>query len=354
MALAYGTENITLPHAIQEFRMNLGYIPALWANNGDCILVDNVPYAVKALAKTRRRHADINFVTVNDLRNLNFSAIEPWGWDLCIRTALSKAGTMLKGNRLYNVVDDNILDRIKDFSNRRHTSYLLKLIRNGIENLTCGECFYVTCFEDIFNFAGMYGQVVIKAPWSSSGRGVRYISRTGNSSSILGWAKNIIARQGGLCIEPYYNKVKDFAMEFYSHGDGRISYCGLSLFNTDGLSYTGNIVASESYKEKLLSKYVSEDLLTCIRENIKEVFSSRFMGLYEGPFGVDMMIVANGLKGFLLNPCIEINLRRTMGHVAISFTQQAYDASVEFMHIVHDVNYLLCFESVEKRFVKVI
>ena len=32
-----------------------------------------------------------------------------------------------------------------------------------------------------------------------------------------------------------------------------------------------------------------------------------------------MMIVAAG-DGFLLHPCVEINLRRTMGHVALSLT----------------------------------
>ena len=46
-----------------------------------------------------------------------------------------------------------------------------------------------------------------------------------------------------------------------------------------------------------------------------------FKGLesYTGPFGVDMMVVA-GEKGFLLHPCVEINLRRTMGHAALALT----------------------------------
>lgn len=44
-------------------------------------------------------------------------------------------------------------------------------------------------------------------------------------------------------------------------------------------------------------------------------------GAYTGPFGIDMMVVeGNAGKGFLLHPCVEINLRRTMGHVALSLT----------------------------------
>ena len=43
------------------------------------------------------------------------------------------------------------------------------------------------------------------------------------------------------------------------------------------------------------------------------------LGSYRGPFGVDMMVVPRpDANGFLLHPCVEINLRRTMGHVALA------------------------------------
>ena len=58
--------------------------------------------------------------------------------------------------------------------------------------------------------------------------------------------------------------------------------------------------------------------------------SEALQGIYTGPFGVDMMIVAGKelsqlstlnsqlSSSFLLHPCVELNLRRTMGHVALS------------------------------------
>jgi len=49
-------------------------------------------------------------------------------------------------------------------------------------------------------------------------------------------------------------------------------------------------------------------------------------GQYVGPLGVDMMIVAQeNHDGFFLHPCVEINLRRTMGHVALSLTPSIDD-----------------------------
>jgi hypothetical protein len=62
---------------------------------------------------------------------------------------------------------------------------------------------------------------------------------------------------------------------------------------------------------------------------------------YTGPFGIDMMIVARpDRQGLLLHPCVEINVRRTMGHVALSLSPSG-NAPVQLMRIEHDVNYRL-------------
>ena len=50
-------------------------------------------------------------------------------------------------------------------------------------------------------------------------------------------------------------------------------------------------------------------------------------GKYVGPFGVDMMIAEEKL-----HPCVEINLRRTMGHVALALSP-ADDDLVRVMRI---------------------
>lgn len=353
IAMAYGAYSATFPHAVQEFKMNLGYIPALWANDGDCVLVDDVPYAVKALSKIRKPHADVVFVGINDLHGADFSAIEPWGWDYCLRNTLTKANVLIDGTDVNDIISDKCLDDIKKLSNRKNVPDMLTYVRNGIEGQTCGESFYVVSYDDFLRLVKNYGEVVIKAPWSSSGRGVRYITCSYISDSLSGWAKNIIKNQGGLAVEPYYAKIKDFAMEFYSYGDGRIRYCGLSLFNTDGGNYTGNVIASESFKVGVLSEYLPNSLLEDVANRIQEYLSPILDGTYCGPLGVDMMIVAGGSSGFFLHPCVELNLRRTMGHVANSIKSDEISPA-ELMHIVHNVNYLLRFESLETNFVKVL
>ena len=145
-------------------------------------------------------------------------------------------------------------------------------------------------------------------------------------------------------LEPYYNKVKDFGMEFEARPDGRVEYCGLSVFQTANGAYTGSIIATERAKREMLGRYIGMQLLDAVRDTICTTMSNALRGIYSGPFGVDMMIVADlqprnvstfpldpqgcfrnemekelsTSQHFLLHPCVELNLRRTMGHVALS------------------------------------
>jgi hypothetical protein len=125
-------------------------------------------------------------------------------------------------------------------------------------------------------------------------------------------------------VEPYYRKVKDFGMEFYSDGLGHVTYLGLSLFHTKNGAYTGNLLATESKKQELLSHYLPLSLLCEVQEMICKHMGTLLSDKYEGPFGIDMMVCAShsttGDPQFLLHPCVEINLRRTMGHVALALS----------------------------------
>lgn len=348
MALAYDKCDITLPHAIQEFKTNLSFMPALWADDGDCILTDDIPFAMKALKQTRRRHNDILFLGPSEIKNIRFDEICPWGWDKNIKSQLSVWGidTSL-------LPADGTLQDIKSLSHRKQTTDLLKLLRKDIEGNTCGESFFADNIRDIQLIINRHKHVVVKAPWSSSGRGIRYIDAEGMDDSTFGWIQNTIKNQGGIMAEPYYNRLRDFAMEFYSHGNGMVDYRGLSVFYTEKSNYAGNLIATEEHKQNILGKYIPGNILSAVKERITDYFSGCLKGIYRGAFGIDMMIVKDcGGNGFLLHPCVEINLRMTMGHVANSLPQPA-GAPEEFMRIVHDVNYKLKFETTGNNFVKV-
>lgn len=322
IALASNLANFTAPHAGRQLRSDLGFLPVLWADEADAVLVDNVEVAARSCQRLCRKmgKTPCRFVDKSQLGHLDIVRIEPWGWDLALRAMLKRNGVS-EGL----LPSDEQLERIRLLSHRRTSAQLLPLLQmDG----TVGEAFECTTTEQVATLKERYGQVVVKAPWSSSGRGVRF-------DENVAWVANVIARQGSVMVEPYYNKVKDFGMEFESTASG-IRFMGLSLFHTRKGAYTGNILATEQAKREQMGRYVSLDLLDAV---CLQVVQRLDLDDYRGPFGLDMMVV-KGDGGFLLHPCVEINLRRTMGHVALSLSPDD-DELVRVMQISYDNRYKL-------------
>lgn len=311
LALAANLANYTAPHAGRQLRADLGYVPAVWATEGDVVLVENVEDAERRFRQLL--HCPFGrFITKEQISRLPLTEVKVWGWDLAIRAFLLRHG-----------VNEDLLpttaqiEEIRRLSHRQTAMHLLSLLQG--ENLT-GKMAMAVSLDEVQQAVGHWGKVVVKAPWSSSGRGVRFLDGCINISDE-GWIRHVIARQGAVMVEPYYAKVKDFGMEFESDGHGQVTCLGLSLFHTDNGAYTGNILADEDEKLEMLNRYISNDLIQDIKQKICVCSGLLFANAYQGPFGVDMMIVARkNQDGFLLHPCVEINLRRTMGHVALSLS----------------------------------
>lgn len=349
IALAYNHDYMIAPHAAQEMRMNLGYIPSLWADDGDVVLVDDVRYAVKSASALKKYAADVLFVGIDDLNDFAFDEICPWGWDRVLRTRLLEAGVAKE-----LLPTDEQVDSIRDLSSRVQTSAFHDFMKQCSVKGICGDSFLCDNIEEVKYYMSEYGKIVIKAPWSSSGRGIRYsVDSDDICQSTLGWIKNVVSRQGGVMVEPYYKKVEDFAMEFYSDGIGNIEYTGLSLFKTCNGAYAGNILATEDDKLEMLYAKIPEELIFVIKQMAIQYFSSLLRHRYKGPFGIDMMIVSTEGEGFLVNPCVEINLRNTMGHLAVALSPTEFEPR-KLMRIVHNVNYQLKISDMENNFVKVL
>ncbi len=338
LALATGKTNFTAPHAARSLSRDLGYLPALWAEDGDVVLVENAEYAEKAMLKllpkigigrAEWRKRGITFVESlseefvrcrvhsDECRGM----IAPWGWNAALRASLLRMGV---SKELLPSLD--VLDDIRMLSHRRTAKEVLGELRElrepGVlgELGALGELRECRSLEEVQAFVDRRHQVILKAPWSSSGRGIRFIDGFIDGHRE-GWIKNVIASQGSVMAESYYNKVKDFGMEFHATKEGAIVYEGLSLFSTLNGAYTGNILATERAKEEMMGRYVSKETLEAVKKRMAEVLAPVFRRRYTGPFGIDMMILRGEEgEGFLIHPCVEINLRRTMGHVALALS----------------------------------
>lgn len=313
IALAANSRFWTAPHAGRQLRSDLGWLPVLWADDGDVVVVNDVAHAENCARKLNRALPCVRFVqlsALHQIEGIQDARIQPWGWDVSIREQLRRAGI---ANSL--MPKDEQLTRQRELSDRATAACLLKDVCKVMKGCI-GEARVLTGIDDIEPLKAEWGRVVLKAPWSSSGRGVRYVDD--RPCNLIRWAEKVLKSQGHLMAERWLDKVEDFGMEFFAHEDGRVTYEGLSLFDTSNGAYTGSVLATEDEKMEQITRFVPESLLLDIQGYICKWMEERINGVYEGPFGVDMMVCRTEDNALALDPCVEINLRRTMGHVALA------------------------------------
>lgn len=348
IALAANLANFTSPKAGRELRRDLGFLPLLWAKDGDSVLVDDIEIAQRGWEDVCRQLTKYGLKCGFSLRNHRFlprkpsvsaletAVVEPWGWDKALCSMLKRYGF----NESLLPADDH-LEQIRNLSHRRTAARLLAQLQLPG---TVGEAFECSATADMLALKERYGSIVVKAPWSSSGRGVRVLQTSDDVEKAMKWMENVLKTQGNIMVEPYYEKVMDLGMEFTAQGKGGLKYDGLSLFATRSGAYTGNLLATERRKKEIVSHYIPVELLDAVQEKI---ISHLDLADYEGPLGVDMMVVKSdgsykneeGTE-FLLHPCVEVNVRRTMGHVALSLTPKD-DDHVLMMSIEYDGSHYL-------------
>jgi len=163
---------------------------------------------------------------------------------------------------------------------------------------------------------------VLKAPWSSSGKGLNWCRGT-FTDSIAGWCQHVLDEQEGVIGQPVYNKVEDFALEFYSDGRGRVLFTGYSLFLTNEKgAYLGNLLVTPEWVENWITEYVPLVTLVQVRERLQELLTVVFGESCTGYLGVDMMVCRDEeTQSYRIHPCVEINVRMNMGVVAHLFRE---------------------------------
>ncbi len=316
IVLAADRDTLTPPRAARQLRHDLGFLPALWAGEGDVVLVDDLPFARQAFAATGRT-LRATLADPAEARRLLAAAdpatlrLRPWGWDRPVTRELR-----LLGAPAALLPTPSQLAAIRRLSHRRWAAEnLLAPLRS--EPGTVGEAHEVTTADDCLRIIGQQAATVVKVPWSSSGRGVRRVTAADVSPSLTGWLARVVNEQGGIMVEPCYDKVLDFGVELESHAGGTVSLCGLSLFHADRGAYVGNLVADEEHKWRLLEPFVERQQLMRVIDRLCALLAPALSGIYAGPLGIDMMVVRTADGRLALHPCVEMNLRATMGHVAL-------------------------------------
>jgi len=302
MALASGSPYYMAPASIKKMASDLAMLPVWYADEGSAVLLADdrqVEWLRKecALPLPMEGWVEIPEEKVE---------VMPWGWNPAL---LHRLGDDIRAR-----VD---VDAIRRLSSRRMAVDLLpKLRMDGTE----GESCWLTSVDEVCAFAMKHDKVLLKAPWSGSGKGIQPLCGQ-LEDNLKGWTRRIIASQGGVVGEPFYQKVKDFAMEFKTSVSG-VKFVGYSLFEADARGiYKENVLASDESIGRKLSEYVPGALLNVIKERLQTELQWLLKNDYQGYLGVDMMVIRTA-DGYAVHPCVEVNLRTNMGVVSRLFFER--------------------------------
>lgn len=320
LALGNGDANYLPPQSARQMAHDLAILPMWFAQPGDAVVIPHseaLYYWSKTLIK-QLNTTDIEWITSMD--KMPDQPISPWGWNPALIKQLTQRG--VAGQWL---PDARQMALWRDLSHRRTASEMLTCLMARLEETGkfVGKSYVCPDEESIRDVLAEYPQTFLKAPWSGSGKGLR----RGNPAYLPpldGWCRRLLKQQGAVIIEPLYTKVKDFAMEFYSQGDGSpLTFAGYSYFATDDNgAYKGNLLMSDKAIEDILSAYVGKQALHLLRDTLTDLMSRKFAPVYRGYIGVDMMICLvsdeeeRQTPRYAVHPCVEINMRMNMGVVS--------------------------------------
>ena len=307
LALAQGNHHYCPPKNIVAFSDDLDILPLWYAEKNDVVLTRK-PTGSHWLDNVREELSLCkSVVSVDEYWKISSpeDELNPWGWNSTLFQEWTTKGKSLQR------VD---CAKIRELSSREQVIPTLQNLKDG--QLLPVDFVFPQKLEsknDLRLFVESNRRAILKSPWSSSGKGLCWTSGEW-TYAIERWADKLLRNQGFVMGEKAYDKVLDFAMEFYAEKDS-VSFAGYSLFKTENGRYKCNLLDSDDSLENRLTNYVPRTNLREVQEKLTDYFASSIAPYYQGYFGVDMMICSSEAN-FFVHPCVEINLRMNMGVVS--------------------------------------
>ena len=274
LALAAGTAQYTAPPAAVQLHRAGEALPLWMARGGDRFVCSGVNARwLDDMCTT----FDINDVDVYDHRDASLAA-SPWGWSAASRRALADAGYPMA-----QMPDDAALRRLRELSHRRTAARLAEAVAARVPFAVAEPAVEARDAAQVEAYVRANGPVIAKAPWSSSGRG-------------------LVRSRNFLLLAP--------------DGRGGVRRCGVSVFDTNARGgYTSNALAAQAELTARVDAACGgrfEAVATAVEKSLPAI-----LGDYCGPLGVDMLVASDGT----VDAAVEVNLRYTMGFVALDFSR---------------------------------
>lgn len=324
-AVANGTVSWQPNRILQKMEDDLSALPLFFAQKNDKVIVNKFPSDtyLKHLQEIGIQAPD--FILKKNIKAGNFDfkieKLHPWGWS----PAAHKFLAPLKENcseEFKNSPVFNWKPEYKNYYSKKFARSILHEITRSYpsehfidQNQLTEICIQKEDFELLIK---KWGQLMVKAPWSSSGRGLQPIRYQPIHPKVWDKILAMVKDQGYTIVEPYLNKVIDLAFQFEIK-KGKIKYLGISNFSTDykGQYNGNNLNGLPDTLTTDVTDFIKRVPSLVINPMIEILESSELAHSYEGIFGVDTLIFRDSNGQLKVNPCLEINVRRNMGLLSL-------------------------------------
>lgn len=211
--------------------------------------------------------------------------IVAWGWNPALKTALLKQGIPAAA-----MPSDAWLAGLRRLQHRATVLPLQPQSRAVISP------------REVEAMLGETPALVMKAPWSGSGRGLRWVTGRMSDHDRL-WLLKVVREQECAIVEPRREVLADFALEYWASPE-ELRFVGYSLFVTANGVYQHNLLLSDEEIACRVGFAEGE------RRAVEAWLLENIVPHYAGPLGIDYLHTAEG------NSLSELNLRHTMGFLA--------------------------------------
>lgn len=308
------------PKMIKTLRQELALLMMWLADHDDYVYVENLFEETNWLSVIRSVIGfKVNIVNADLIKknNLKFTELKPWGSAPNIYSSLSSIENRIDKKLAWEGEMRNYFHRSTGY---KITKHLAAFSKEGLVRESELGDFYNSleavkvAIDTIFN-AGFKG-VILKLPFSSSGRGNLILKRNELTLNVRKWIDSGIAKQGSILIEPLLQKENDFSLLFEKKNNDVVFLGGTSFLVGDTGQYFG---ASLNGFNKLFSPQESK-LIEWVIDQLKVEFKK--WTSFQGQLGVDAMTYINKDGKKKIQPCIEVNPRYTMGHITLEIEKK--------------------------------
>lgn len=326
-AVANGGKHWQPNKVLRKMEADLCTLPFILANPSDIVVVNRLPNEdyIKNLCKTEI--SPPQFECMEELmkkaekKALTIERLLPWGWSPAIHHHL----TPLKKYCTSDFLNSPVANWKHEYREIYSKKFALGILKQVLKEMN-SEHFLpkkllpeiCTTQHDFERLLSRWVKLMVKAPWSSSGRGLQPVTKTPVHEKVWEKLMGIIHEQGFAIAEPYLDKVFDLAFQF-EMVKGKINYLGTSYFQTDKKgqykqNYLNGLPNEIGPKLKSFIEESAPGVIQSLKSNIE---NSQLSELYEGYFGVDALIFRNNKNELCMNPCLEINVRQNMGLLSL-------------------------------------